>query len=122
MNLSQIATFAIVAVSATFLGGCQDAELSECQEENLRLQSQVQGLTEQVAAGDKAQIGSLRIISDLNAENLKLTKQVGSLKKALSQTPEQRARLQKGLRELREMQRKSAERMKKEALENKAGQ
>jgi hypothetical protein len=140
MNLTKIATIAIITISATLLTGCEDGlqkELTDCQLTNTKLQSDIEAKQMVIAKRDTSVKKSVDMISEIVMENEKLKREITALKKTLmsmstpmpktqtkkpKQTPEERARIQKGLQELFKLQKESAEKMRLEKLKKEGKQ
>ena len=132
MKMSNIITIAIITISVSLLTGCEDGlkkDLTDCQLTNTSLQGEIEGQKEVIAKTAVTVQNSVSMISEIVLENEKLRREVLKLRKALEQkpkpqskktalTPEQlEKRKQDGLKRIFELQRQSAERMKKAAAE-----
>lgn len=117
---------AIIAISAILLTGCQDEQLSQCRLENEELQKTIEAQKLELRKTGGAVMNSSQMVSFFVAENEKLMNEIKALKAAQqatpkpqtqkpAQTPEQKEKIRKGLEQLFELQRESAEKMKKEA-------
>lgn len=130
MILSRIAAITIITITATLLTGCQDAQitseqdaqLAQCQQENVDLTQKIEQQKQALSKSEMMILNSVKMTSEilieneeLRKQNIELTKALKNLKKAKAQTPEEKAKIQKGLQQLFELQRKSAEKMKKDA-------
>jgi formylmethanofuran dehydrogenase subunit E len=124
MKMSNIVTIAIITISATLLTGCEDGlqkELTDCQLTNTKLQSDMETQQMAIAKRDTSMMNSVKMISEIMIENEKLRHEILKLRKSVEAKPKRKKSTltekekQDGLRELFELQRISAEKMKKEA-------
>lgn len=132
MKISKIAIITIIATAAIMLTGCQEQtkqQLAGCQQENTKLQTQIETQQQALSKSDTALQNSVLMITEALIENEQLRRENAKLSKALesqskpqsakpAQTTEQKANIQKGLQELFELQKKSAEKMKNESQKN----
>ncbi|MCF7956733.1 MAG: hypothetical protein K9M75_13100 [Phycisphaerae bacterium] len=134
MKLRKIATAAIITVTAIMLTGCQDElkqQLTDCQDNNTRLESSLKTQQEEVEKLKKMDetfgftlIQAIQKNEALQKENEQLKKDITNLKakmvieeKTKDLTPAEKERIKKeGLQRLFELQRKSAEKMRLEKL------
>jgi hypothetical protein len=128
MKMSNIVTIAIITISATLLTGCEDGlqkELTDCQLTNTKLQSDIETQKMAIAKRDTSMMNSVKMISEIMMENEKLRREIIGLRKSVEAKPKRQRKKstltekekQDGLRELFELQRISAAKMKKEAEE-----
>ncbi|MBW8015531.1 MAG: hypothetical protein FVQ82_05030 [Planctomycetes bacterium] len=128
MKLTKITSAAIIVIMAMLLTGCQDEQLANCQQKNTELQAQVEAQKETITKKETIEKNSLTMITLILNENVKLRSQIAELKKAQQpkpdpkkpakkpeMTPEKKAEMKKALQKLFDLQKKSAEKMKKEA-------
>lgn len=126
MKLTKITLIAIIVISAIMLTGCQEEQLAQCQLENTELMTQMQEQAEALSKNRKAQLHSAKLITEVLIKNGELKQEIAALKETIAelkqtqsqavvQTPEQKEIIRKGLEQLFELQRKSAEKLQKEA-------
>ncbi|MCF7954953.1 MAG: hypothetical protein K9M75_04035 [Phycisphaerae bacterium] len=127
MKLRKIATIAIMALTAILLTGCQDEQLTKCQQENTELRAKVESIEKILEENTNTLQGTMAMAPLILGENERLKRENDFLHKQLQaalesqtkkpeQTPEQKAKIKKGLQELFELQKESAEKMRLEKL------
>lgn len=124
MKLKNITSIVIIAITATLLTGCQDQlkkDLTDCRQENTKLQSTLNTQQEEIAKYKKIEEAYGFTLMKAMMENEKLKAEIAKLKAAKpaqkkEMTPEQRERMRKGIEELRKLQKESAEKMRLERL------
>lgn len=119
--MNTIARFTlIIAVITTVmaLSGCQEGNTTQLNETIQNQQTEISQLKNEKDTSGILMQEVLKEFEKCKSENSQLKAEVKSLKKRLSETPAVRERVQKGIEELRRLQRESAEKM-REAEEEK---
>jgi outer membrane murein-binding lipoprotein Lpp len=127
----------IIVVSATLLCGCQEQQqLADCQEQTAKLEQTIEQQKADIAKAEKAVDNSVSMVTELLFEDAydkkdlndaqkeieALKKENARLKAELSRTPEERANIRKGVEELMQLQKESAEKLIKAKEAEEAGQ
>ena len=124
-------TFAAVLLGAIalFSTGCQDGQLENCQQENLKLQETIDQQEKQIKKATLQQEGYTQLIMQVTAESDKLSKQLAATEKELAKvkklrkmqemSPEKKAKMIKSLEDLKKARQIKAEKMKKQQQEEK---
>lgn len=133
MNRARMTGISVFMVSVIMLGGCQNQQakqqLAECRQEVSKQEETIQNQQEEITKLKKieqnyaaAMIDTITNLQTIENENKRLKEQIAELKKnsaadkkASEMTPEEKQNIKKGLQELFEMQKKSAERMKEKS-------
>jgi len=122
MNTAVRFSIIICAIfSLTMLSGCQEQAKQAVEDENIQLKETIQKQQTEISQLKKARDinGTVlqEVLSELQkcqTENLQLKQQKTPAKSPKVQTPDEKAKIQQGIEQLRQLQRESAERMRKE--------
>ncbi len=119
----------LLGLIAVFSTGCQDQQLENCQQENLRLQKTIDQQQKQIEQFSLQQETLTHVMLQITAESDKVEKQLTAteeeleklkrLRKMQEMSPEKKAKMIKSLEELKKARLIKAEKMKKQQQEKK---
>lgn len=131
MTISRIFVVLTVSITLIALAGCQEQqtdnnsqlqELAECRQENAELKARIEKMQLEYEKFAETKESAIQLSTELLIENENLRRENAELKetakikkKAENQTPEEKAKIKKGLQELFELRKRSAEKMKQDA-------
>ena len=118
----------LVAIAA-FSTGCQNQQLENCQQENLKLQKTIDQQQKQIEQNAVYSDSLTMVVTQITAESDNLEKQLAEtqkelenlkrLKKMQEMSPENKAKMIDSLEELKKARQIKAEKMKQQTQENK---
>jgi small-conductance mechanosensitive channel len=120
---------ALLGATAVFSTGCQNQQLENCQQENLRLQKTIDQQQKQIEQFSLQQETLTQVMLQITAESDKVEKQLTVTEKELEKlkrlrkmqemSPEKKAKMIKSIEELKKARKIKAEKMKKQQQEKK---